>query len=88
MAVISYDISPSILGTLRMTPGEFARELKIAASAQWYAQGLVSQAKAAEIADLSRSGFLLELTRRRIPICQVTDDELAWEVEHFRETRR
>jgi hypothetical protein len=45
---------------LVMAPGkivepQFAREVQIAACVRWYAQGLVSQERAAEIAGLSRA---------------------------------
>jgi hypothetical protein len=45
-------------GALRLAPQEFARETRIAAADQWYAQGIVSQAQAAELAQLTRAGFL------------------------------
>ena len=54
--------------------------MRIAAAVQWYAQGIVSQGKAAELADLTRSEFLEELYRRRVPACQVTAEELADEI--------
>jgi predicted HTH domain antitoxin len=56
--------------------------MKTAACVQWYAQGLISQGKAAEIAGLDRAEFLEELFRRRIPACQVTQEELIKEMEH------
>ena len=82
MATISYDIPHSSFAALRLSPDEFAREMQIAASVQWYAQGLVSQGKAAELAELDRADFLAELFRRRVPACQVTFDELVEEIEH------
>ncbi|MBK1643069.1 hypothetical protein CKO25_00040 [Thiocapsa imhoffii] len=54
--------------------------MRIAAAVQWYAQGILSQGKAAELAELSRADFLDELFRRKIPACQVTPDELAEEI--------
>jgi predicted HTH domain antitoxin len=62
--------------------GMSAREMRIAACVQWYAQGLVSQERAAEIAGLSRAEFLEELFRRKVPACQVTLEELIEEIEH------
>jgi predicted HTH domain antitoxin len=69
------------LSSLRLSPKEFAREMRVAACVQWYAQGLVSQERAAEIAGLSRADFLEELLRRRVPTCQVTLEELLEEME-------
>jgi len=63
-----------------LAPIEFAREMRIAAAVQWYAQGVVSQGKAAELAGLTRSDFLEELYRRRVPACQVTLEELTDEI--------
>lgn len=37
-------------------------------------------AKAAELADLTRAEFLEELQHRKVPACQVTADELAAEI--------
>ena len=82
MATISYDMPPSNFSALRLSPEEFAKEMRIAACVQWYAQGVVSQGKAAEIAGLSRSDFLQELFRRNVPACQVTYEELVEEIEH------
>ena len=77
---ISVDYDVSAFGALRLSPSEFARELRIAAAVQWYAQGKVSQGKAAELAALTRSEFLDELYRRKVPACQFTADELADEI--------
>ena len=80
MATISFEFEPSTFSALRLAPMEFAREMRIAAAVQWYAQGIVSQGKAAELAGLARSELLEELFRRRVPACQVTTDELVDEI--------
>ena len=77
---ISFDFDYTAFGALRLAPGEFAREMRIAVAVQWYAQGVVSQGKAAELAALSRSEFLNELFQRKVPACQVTQDQLANEI--------
>ena len=82
MATITYDMPPGTFSALRLSPKEFAREMRIAACVQWYAQGRVSQGKAAEIAGLSRAEFLEELFRRKVSACQVTYEELIEEIEH------
>ncbi len=56
--------------------------MRIAACVQWYAQGRVSQAQAAEISGLSRAEFIEEIFRRKVPACQATLDELMEETEH------
>ena len=82
MATITYDLPPETFSALRLSPKEFAKEMRVAACVQWYAQGTISQGKAAEIAGLSRAEFLEELFRRKVPACQVTYDELIEEIEH------
>jgi len=77
---ISFDFDASAFGALRLAPAEFGHEMRIAAAVQWYAQGLVSQGKAAELAKLSRAEFLNELFQRKVPACQLTPDELADEI--------
>ncbi len=84
---IQYELPAEAFSALRMAPEDFAREMKLAACVQWYRQGILSQSKASEIAGLSRSGFLAELSRRKEPILQVTEDDLARELEHIREAR-
>ena len=80
MTRITMDIEPELFGALRLTPEELAREMRIAAAVQWYHQGIVSQGKAAELAQLSRFEFLEELRRREVPACQVTAAELREEI--------
>ena len=77
---ISFDFDTSAFGALRLAPEEFAREMRIAATVQWYAEGVISQGKAAELAELTRTEFLNELFRRKVQACQVTPDELADEI--------
>jgi predicted HTH domain antitoxin len=84
---IHHELPSTAFSALRMTPEDFAREMKIAACVQWYAQGLLSQSKAAEIAGLSRAAFLLELGRRQVSAIQASDDEVMGELRQFREAR-
>ena len=55
-------------------------EMRIGAATQWYAQQRISQEKGAEIAGISRAEFIDELARRRIPVVQLTVEELRDEV--------
>lgn len=52
---------------------------------EWYAEGLVSQGKASEIAGVSRPEFLAELAKRKVPVSQMTVDDLMMELESLRE---
>lgn len=80
MAQVNFDFPASVFSALRMSPSEFAEEMRLAAAIHWFSQGLISQGKAAEIAGLTRAEFLEELFRRKIPALQVTLDELREEL--------
>jgi predicted HTH domain antitoxin len=82
MATITHDMPSGSFSALRLSPDELAREMRIAACVQWYSEGRVSQAKAAEIAGLDRFAFLEELFQRRVPACQVSEEELFEEIDH------
>jgi predicted HTH domain antitoxin len=80
MTQVVIEFDPGALSALRKGPKEFAAEVKTAAVVQWYAEGRVSQSKAAEILGISHAAFLEELFRRKIPTCQVTIEELLEEI--------
>ena len=80
MAKVTIDLPDGAFSALRRSPQEFVKEMRIAASLLWYSQGELSQSKAAEIAGTSRARFIDELAHRRIPVVQVTLDELREEM--------
>jgi predicted HTH domain antitoxin len=80
MTQVVLEFEPGALSALRKGPKDFADEVKTAAVVQWYAEGRVSQSKAAEILGISRAALLDELYRRRVPASQVTIEELIDEV--------
>jgi predicted HTH domain antitoxin len=80
MAIITFEFPQDVFSALRKSPAEFAREMRLAAAVEWYAEGIVSQGKAAGIAGVSRAEFLDELTRRRVSASQATLEELRDEI--------
>lgn len=80
MPTITFDLPEGALSALRLSPAEFVKEMRIAAALLWYSQGEISQAKAAEIAGTSRGEFIDEPVHRRIPVVQVTAEELQEEM--------
>jgi predicted HTH domain antitoxin len=81
MSQVIVDVPSSAFSALRKSPEEFAVELRLAAAIHWFSQGLISQGKAAEIANLPRAAFLDELFRRKIPAIQVSLEDLRAELE-------
>ena len=88
MPVITFEFEPEILSALRKSPAEFAREMRIAAAVQWYAEGLVSQGKGAKIAGLTRVEFIRELSRRKVPVSQETEEHIRTGMARVLETRQ
>ena len=80
MPTVSFDLPDGAFSALRISPSEFVRAMRVAAALLWYSHGEISQSMAAEIAGTSRTEFIDELSRRRIPVVQVTADELREEI--------
>ncbi|MBF1999650.1 MAG: UPF0175 family protein [Synechococcales cyanobacterium M58_A2018_015] len=80
MIQIQLNLPESAFSALRSTPDEFAQALLIAAVVKWYEVGMISQAKAAEIAGISRQAFLQALDRFEVSPFQTTSEELTEEV--------
>lgn len=78
---ITLDLPSDLFSSLKRSPPEFVREMRLAAAIHWYSQTQVSLEKAARIADLSVSGFLDELARRKVDVFAVDQDDLKRELE-------
>ena len=80
MVSITFDVPEGALSALRLSPNEFAREMRVAAALLRYSHGEISQSVGAAIADISRAEFIDQLSRRRIPVVQSTAGELEDEI--------
>ncbi|MCI0420813.1 MAG: UPF0175 family protein [Acidobacteria bacterium] len=74
------DMPEGVFSAIRKSPAEFADEMLLAAAVKWYEIGLVSQGKAAEIAGLSRTQFILSLARFGVSPFQYTADDIEREL--------
>ena len=70
----------TLFSALRRSPDEFVQEMRLAAAVKWYELQRVSQAKAAEIAGISRYAFLEALSQFNVSPFQVTPEELLEEI--------
>ncbi|MBV7336324.1 UPF0175 family protein [Chloroflexi bacterium TSY] len=81
MVQVSIEVPRHLLSVLRQEPTQFVQEMRLAAAIKWYELKQISQAKAAEVAGLSRAEFLAELHRFGVTPFQYEDaDELVQEV--------
>ena len=77
MMSISIELPETVFSAIRRDPQEFVREMRLAAAIKWYEIGEISQAKAAEIAGLSRAEFITALSRFKVSPFQYTAEELT-----------
>ena len=80
MVTVTFELSEDVLSSVRKDPDHFVRELRLAGAVKWYEMGLISQSRAAEISDLSRSEFIAALGRFAVSPFQYSVDEIAEEV--------
>ena len=65
MTKVTLELPDEVFSALRRSPEEFVAELRLAGAIHWYERGVISQEKAAHIAGLDRTDFLMALTRDR-----------------------
>ena len=80
MATLTLDLPEEVFSALRRSPEEFGRELRLAAAIHWYQRGQISQEKAAQIAGLDRTDFLLALAREGVGAFVVDFEDLEREL--------
>lgn len=80
MTTLTLELPEDIFSTLRRSPTEFAAELRLAAAIHWYQRGRISQEKAAEIAGMDQTDFLMTLAREEIDVFPVDFDDLDREL--------
>jgi predicted HTH domain antitoxin len=77
---VQVDFPEEIFSALRRSPHEFVQEMRLAAAIHWYEHGQISQEKAAQIAGLDRTDFLLALAREGVDVFSVDEDDLKREL--------
>jgi predicted HTH domain antitoxin len=82
MNTYQIELPESAFSSLKKEPAEFIAEMKCAAAVKWYEVGAISQAKAAEIAGLSRYEFISLLGRYGVSVIQYTEESLSREIDH------
>ncbi|HYN79462.1 MAG TPA: UPF0175 family protein [Lamprocystis sp. (in: g-proteobacteria)] len=80
MTQLTLDIPETAFSTLHQVPAEFAQEMRVAAAVKWYELERISQGRAAEIAGLTRAGFIDALSRYRVSPFQYSAEDLIEEL--------
>ena len=70
-----------MLSALHRSPEEFVAELRLAGAIHWYGRGVISQEKAAHIAGLDRTDFLMALSREQVGVFEVDIGALKSELD-------
>jgi predicted HTH domain antitoxin len=78
---VSIELPRELFSALRQDPEGFVREMRLAAAVKWYEQKKISQAKAAEVAGLSRSDFITALNQFGVTPFQYDADEIVSEAK-------
>ena len=76
MAQVNIELPENIYSLLHCGPKELSGAIRLAASAHWYEQGLISQEWGATIAGIDRTDFLLALGKIGKDAFTVDMDEL------------
>ncbi len=81
MTTVTVELPDDIFVACRLGPTEIAREMRIGLAVELYRRTVVSQGKGAEIAGLTRAGFIGALSARKVDVCQVDLESLERELE-------
>jgi len=57
MTSVTIRLPDELPSSLHRSPIELEKDIKLAAAIDWYRQGLISQGRAAELAELPRAAF-------------------------------
>ena len=76
MHKITLALPDEVLISLKETPEEFAREIKMLAAAKLYQMNRLSSWRAAKLAGIPRVSFLQSLSKYGVPVFNLTKEEI------------
>jgi len=82
MRRVQIELPDEILISLEETPEGLSREVRKAAAAKLYELGKLSSGRAAELAGLSRIGFLQALGHYGVSVFELTAEELKRDMQN------
>lgn len=60
---VELELPDTAFSALRVSPSEFVKAMRVAASVKWFEAGMLSQGKAAEVAGITRADFIDALSK-------------------------
>ena len=82
MTTLAIDFPEEVFSSLKYTPTEFIKQMRLASAIHWYAKGKISQEKAAMIAEMDRVDFLQALAQEGVEVFTVDFNQLKQELEN------
>ena len=79
MTQLTIELPDEALAALALPPDEATREARRILAIHWYSEGRISQGTGAAIAGVSRLEFIEALGTAKVPVIQVTAQELREE---------
>jgi predicted HTH domain antitoxin len=80
MVTLQVQLPEETFSALRRSPDEMVGDLCLAAAVHWYSRGLISQERAAQLAGLDRTDFILALSREGVDAFAVDMNSLRREL--------
>lgn len=71
MATVTLELPVEVVGETPDSVDRFGREMRLAAALFWYANGRMSQSRAAQVAGVSRAEFIEEASKAKVDVFQV-----------------
>lgn len=82
MERIILEIPEEVLISLKETPSELSRDIRMLAAVKFYQMGKLSSGRAAQLAGVSRISFLQALSLYGASIFDLTPEELKQDIEN------
>lgn len=82
MKVLEIPYGDDLPDVVRLSPSEFERDLKMALASKLFELGRLSSGQASDIAGLSRTAFLKQLSLFQVPAVAWDPEEFTDELEH------